>query len=257
MRGRIRKRIRPRRSRYARITACITRPANANHTVACGLYTLVGEDNFRAVVVTSVNIFAVSQPIKGDTLNEKALELWALLQSDKYDPSVLSEQLYATVFKPIEAQLPKDTSTIIWMLDGNLRYLPMGALYDGKQYLVERYNHVVATHADRERLLRRVSAKWTGLGLGSSQAHTVELLGEKISFNPLPGVSEGLQALFKQQGSTRGLLDGEVLPDTKFTKVAMLNALKQHHRWCTSQVISVFAPATKRDRFCCWVMGQP
>ena len=192
------------------------------------VYTLVGEDNFHALVVTPENIFAVSQAIKGDTLNEKALELWALLQSDKYDPLVLSQQLYATVFKPIEAQLPKNTSTIIWMLDGNLRYVPMGALHDGKQYLVERYNQVVATRADRERLLRRVSAKWTGLGLGSSQAHTVELLGEKMSFNSLPGVSEELQVVFKQQGSTRGLLDGEVLPDAKFTRVAMLNALKQH-----------------------------
>ncbi len=168
------------------------------------VYTLVGEDNFHALVVTAESIFAVSQPIKGDLLNEKALDLWALLQSDKYDPLVLSQQLYATVFKPIEAHLPKNTSTIIWMLDGNLRYVPMGALHDGKQYLVERYNHVVATRADRERLLRRVSAKWTGLGLGSSQAHTVELLGEKISFNSLPGVSEELQAVFKQQGSTRG-----------------------------------------------------
>ena len=192
------------------------------------VYTTVGEDNFHALVVTPESIFAVSQAIKSDTLNEEALELWALLQSDKYDPSVLSQQLYATVFKPIEAQLPKETSTIVWMLDGNLRYVPMGALYDGKQYLVERYNHVVATRADRERLLRRVTAKWTGLGFGSSQAHIVELLGEKISFNSLPGVNEELQAVFKQQGSTRGLLDGEVLPDAKFTKVAMLNALKQH-----------------------------
>ncbi|MFN2511838.1 MAG: tetratricopeptide repeat protein [Pyrinomonadaceae bacterium] len=194
---------------------------------AVAVYTLVGGDNFRALVITADNITAVSQPFKGETLNQKALQLWALLQSDKYDPRPLSQDLYAAVFKPLEQLLPKETTTILWSLDGNLRYVPMGALHDGKQYLVERHNHVVFTRADSERLLRGVSAKWTGLGLGSSQGHTVELLGDKISFNPLPGVTEELRALFRQPGSKSGLLDGEVLPDARFTKAAMLAGLKQ------------------------------
>lgn len=191
------------------------------------VYTLVGDESFHALVITPENIFATSQPVKGEALNQKAKELWGLLQSDKYDPSSLSQQLYTIVFKPIEAQLPKDTTTILWMLDGNLRYVPMGALYDGKQYLIERYNQVVFTRPDRERLLRDVSPRWTGLGLGSSQAQSVELLGDKISFNPLPGVTEELRVLFRQNGSQSGIIDGEVLSDVKFTKTAMLNALKQ------------------------------
>jgi CHAT domain-containing protein len=103
----------------------------------------------------------------------------------------------------------------------------MGALYDGKQYLIERYNHVVFTRSDKERFLRPVSLHWTGVGLASSEAHTVDLPGEKISFNPLPGVNEELQSVFRQPGSKIGLLEGEVLSDAKFTKSAMLTALKQ------------------------------
>jgi CHAT domain-containing protein len=103
----------------------------------------------------------------------------------------------------------------------------MGALHDGKQYLVERYNHVVFTRPDRERFLRAVSPRWIGLGLGSSEGHTVEVLGDKISFDALPGVTEELRALFRQKDSPNGLLDGEVLPDAKFTRTAMLSALKQ------------------------------
>lgn len=194
---------------------------------AVAIYTLAGPENFRSLIITSDQIVAVSRPAKRDDVNTKALQLWGLLQSDQYDPRPLSEELYAVVFNPIETLLPKGTNTILWSLDGNLRYVPMGTLYDGKQYLVERYNHAVFTRADRERLTRAVSRQWTGLGLGSSEAHTVEVLGDKISFNALPGVTEELRQLFRQKGSRNGVLDGEVLPDAKFTKAAMLAALKQ------------------------------
>ncbi|HET6670573.1 MAG TPA: tetratricopeptide repeat protein [Pyrinomonadaceae bacterium] len=201
---------------------------------AVAVYTLLdkelegaGDGSFSALVVTPDAITFTTQPVKGDALNKKALQLWGLLQSDQYDPRPLAEELYAVVFKPIESRLPKDTTTILWSLDGNLRYLPMGALYDGKQYLVERYNHAVFTRADGERLTRAVSPRWTGLGLGSSEAHTVEVLGDKISFDALPGVTEELRQLFRQSNSPGGVIDGEVLPDAKFTRAAMLAALKQ------------------------------
>jgi CHAT domain-containing protein/tetratricopeptide (TPR) repeat protein len=194
---------------------------------AVAVYTLVGGDRFCALVVSADKITVASQPVNGAALNQKALQLWGLLQSDKYDPKPLAQELYSVIFKPVEAQLPEGTNTILWSLDGNLRYVPMAALYDGKQYLLERYNCVVFTRADSERMLRAVSPRWTGLGLGSSLAHTVELLGEKITFNALPGVTEELRTLFRQKGSPIGVLDGEVLPDTRFTKTTMLAALKQ------------------------------
>jgi CHAT domain-containing protein/Tfp pilus assembly protein PilF len=193
---------------------------------AVAVYTLVAADQFFALIVTSNSITSVSQPVKAGTLNKKALQLWALLQSDRYDPAPLAQELYSIIFKPIEMQLPRDTKTILWSLDDNLRYLPMGVLYDGKQYLIGRYQHVVFTRADRERLLRSVTPRWTGLGLSSSQARTVELLGDQISFKALPGVNEELRVIFHQNGTT-GVVDGDVLPDEKFTKAAMLTALKQ------------------------------
>ena len=53
---------------------------------------LVGEDNFRALIVSPDGIKAISSPIKGTELNEKALKLWGLLQSDRYDTTVLSKE---------------------------------------------------------------------------------------------------------------------------------------------------------------------
>jgi CHAT domain-containing protein len=201
---------------------------------AIAVYTLLdkelegeGNGSFCALVISADSITVTVQPVKADAINKTALQLWALLQSDQYDPRPLAQELYSSVFRPIEAAIPKDTGTILWSLDGNLRYLPMGVLYDGKQYLVERFNHVVFTRPDRERLTRRVSARWNGVGLGTSEAHTVEVLGDKITLNALPGVLAELRALFRQKDSPDGVLDGEIMPDAKFTKASMLSALKQ------------------------------
>ncbi|MEH1845789.1 MAG: CHAT domain-containing protein [Nostoc sp.] len=51
-----------------------------------------------------------------------------------------SHQVYNWLLKPIESQLQKSgVDTLVFVLDGPLRNLPMAALYDGKQYLVEKY----------------------------------------------------------------------------------------------------------------------
>ena len=154
------------------------------------------------------------------------MQFWALLQSDKYDPRPLGRELYKLIFQQLEKELPKDTKTILWSMDGNLRYVPMAALHDGKQYLVERFNHVNFTRADRERMTRAATQNWTAVGFGTSAAHTVELMGHKVPLAALPGVTEELQFLFKQQNPS-GLFEGETLQDASFTRAAMLAALKQ------------------------------
>lgn len=195
--------------------------------VAVAVYTLVGEAKLYALIVTADDITSVSSAISGDELNKKARVLWGLLQSDAYDPTTLSNELYGVVFKPIEGKLPKDTKTILWSLDGSLRYVPMSALYDGKRYLVERYNHVNFTRADGERMTRAVTRNWTATGLGTSAAHTVELLGNKIMFGGLPGVTEELRRLVKQKDNQHGILEGEALQDAQFTRAAMISALRR------------------------------
>lgn len=52
----------------------------------------------------------------------------------------LSQQVYDWLIKPAETKLAaQDIETIVFVLDGSLRNLPMAALYDGKQYLIEKY----------------------------------------------------------------------------------------------------------------------
>ena len=203
-----------------RETSAVTKQA----TVA--VYTLVGEDYYRALIITPDDISSIAVPIKVADLNKRAQELWSLLRSPKYDPRPAANDLYKTVFAPIEAKLPKDTKTILWSLDGNLRYVPMAALYDGKKYLVERYENVIFTRADGERMTRQMNPAVTGTGMGSSEAHTVNLQGDQFDAAPLPAVKTELNRIFKKD-NVKGVLLGGVLLDGQFTKPAMLNELKE------------------------------
>jgi len=123
----------------------------------------------------------------------------------------------------------------------------MAALFDGEKYLVERFQNVVFTRADKERMTRAVSANWTGTGFGSSQAHTVDLLGDGsiVNFDALPGVTAELASIFRaprtgkptrrtNEGSDAsanarpdGILNGDVFADARFTKSAFYEAVKQ------------------------------
>jgi CHAT domain-containing protein len=53
----------------------------------------------------------------------------------------LTEQVYNWLIRPIEVDLAKSqVKTLVFVLDGDLQTIPMAALYDGKQYLVEKYS---------------------------------------------------------------------------------------------------------------------
>jgi CHAT domain-containing protein len=52
----------------------------------------------------------------------------------------LSQEVYGWLVQPIESRLEQSkVDTLVFVLDGALRSIPMAALYDGKQYLVEKY----------------------------------------------------------------------------------------------------------------------
>ncbi len=52
----------------------------------------------------------------------------------------LSNRLYNWLIQPIEADLKNsNTETLVFVLDGDLRNIPMAVLYDGQKYLIEKY----------------------------------------------------------------------------------------------------------------------
>jgi len=60
--------------------------------------------------------------------------------SDSKDRERFTQQIYDWLIRPAEQeQAFKNTKTLVFVLDGKLRNIPMASLYDGKQYLIEKY----------------------------------------------------------------------------------------------------------------------
>ncbi|MEB3218850.1 MAG: CHAT domain-containing protein [Nostocales cyanobacterium 94392] len=57
----------------------------------------------------------------------------------------ICQEIYNLLVKPLEADLAANNiKTLAFVLDGSLKNVPIAALYDGKQYLLEKYNLALA-----------------------------------------------------------------------------------------------------------------
>jgi CHAT domain-containing protein/Flp pilus assembly protein TadD len=106
------------------------------------LYPLILGDRLE-IILFSPNTTPISRTVK---ISQKELETLVtdfratLLDAGSEDVKEPAAQLYQLLIKPIEAELVQaKTTTILYAPDGILRYIPIAALYDGKQWLAEKY----------------------------------------------------------------------------------------------------------------------
>ena len=186
------------------------------------LYTLVAEESYRVMLIAPDFTKAFSVPVTEADLNRKILELLHVLKDPGRDPRPLAKEMYDLIFSPLVRDLDDlKAQTLMWSLDGALRYLPVVALYDGEHYLVEKYRSVMFTPASQSRLLSRPSPTWKGLGLGVSKGYP--------GFEPLPAVRDELSGIFRQADGAAGVLPGSVSLDDAFTLEAMKDGLRKRY----------------------------
>ncbi len=99
-------------------------------------------------------LFIPNQPPIHRSVNIKQTELQAEIktfrqQLEAQSPNIetTANELYKKLIAPIEPDLKAaKIQTIVYAPDGQMRYVPLAALHDGKQWLVERYliNNVTA-----------------------------------------------------------------------------------------------------------------
>jgi CHAT domain-containing protein/uncharacterized protein HemY len=187
------------------------------------LYTLVTDEGYRVILTTPDFQKGFQSTIKAADLNRKVLEFREVLQNPRLDPRPLAQELYKILLGPLANDLKTaKAQTLMWSLDGVLRYVPVAALYDGQAYLVERYRNVVFTPASQARLKDAPSRNWRALGLGVTKAH-----GARIP--ALPGVLDELRGIIREEGGTTGVLPGTLKLDEAFTQEAMLAGLRQRN----------------------------
>ena len=88
-----------------------------------------------------------SSKISQQNIEQTITKLRTKIEDPEFSPrqeqafQAQSKQVYDLTIAPIAADLQRsNTKTLVFVLDGVLRNLPMSVLYDGKQYLIEKYN---------------------------------------------------------------------------------------------------------------------
>ncbi|NMF59542.1 CHAT domain-containing protein [Pseudanabaena yagii] len=113
------------------------------------LYPLILEDRLELILVTAKTTpIRRTINIKREKLNQEIADFLAgLRDSGSEDVKQPAQQLHTWLIKPFETELAElKIDTIIYAPDGQLRYIPLTALNDGKQWLVEKYrvNNITA-----------------------------------------------------------------------------------------------------------------
>ena len=127
-------------------------------------------------------------------------------------------RLYDILIAPLVPELAAHgIDTLALSLDGVLRYLPIAALHDGTQYLIERFALLLTTGAVTKSPVNAAQATTRrAVGLGVSRP----LAGHRA----LPGVREELAAVIRTDGAAQGVLPGVIRLDEAFTAAELERA---------------------------------
>ncbi|NEO86869.1 MAG: CHAT domain-containing protein [Spirulina sp. SIO3F2] len=172
------------------------------------LYTIILDN--RLEVVSALP----GQPLTHHAVHKPKAEIEAtLLEYRKYVVSPrrrpfnrkrlrLANDVYRWLVEPLESQLQQaDTATLVFVLDGYLRNIPLPALHDGEQYLIEKYALALAPSlnlVDPQPLAtQNLSLLFGGL------------TAARQGFNPLPNVELELTQIQATDANTSVLLNPE------------------------------------------------
>ena len=196
-----------------------------------GIRVLLGEDHAYAIVVTANSRRKFELPAFSADLRSKAFEALKAIGSPSTDPRPQLNQLYTMIVAPLEGELNTveaasaaegNVPTLLWSLDDALRYVPMGALYDGNHYLVERFHNVLFTPESYGHI---ADAPIQG---GDAPRALVMGLSKSYDGMPaLPGVIPELDSVAHDPSipGSHGPMQGKILPDEQFTLAALKSAL--------------------------------
>ncbi|MBS2022458.1 MAG: CHAT domain-containing protein [Deltaproteobacteria bacterium] len=185
---------------------------------AVALYYVLQSDRVQILLATPSGFVHRESMIPQDTLARLVNAFRAQLTRPERDPRPTGRKLYDLLVAPVEKELAAAKArTVMLALDGGLRYVPFAALYDGQQYLVQRYAFAVYTPAAGASVDRAPRKEWTVAALGVSEA--------ELGFDSLPGVPAELSDIVKKKGG-KGVLPGTMLLDAAFTRAALSQALR-------------------------------
>ena len=200
-------------------------------TGVVALSTASTDDKFHLILTTPEQRSAFSSPVGEKELNRLIFELRQRLQDPEEDPEPLARELYEIVLAPAASELQDaGAKTLLWRMEGPLRYIPLCALHDGESYLLEKFHQIQLSPASIAHLKDQPKNSWEALGLGTTGKHIIN----SVEHNALPFVAEELRGIVPEP------LSGEILLDDAFTWGNVKGRLGRKRRFNVVHVASHF-----------------
>ncbi|MBV6626216.1 MAG: CHAT domain-containing protein [Rivularia sp. (in: Bacteria)] len=162
--------------------------------------------------------------IKSSELNQEIINFRQALQNRHSDIKISAKRLYNLLIKPLEQDLNQaNPKTIIYAPDGKLRYIPLAALHNGNQWLIERYqvNNITAKSLTdftaEPKPLKKVLAGAFGKG-----KYNIEIGQRIFPFAQLPFTLPEVENLANIVPQTKTLINHQ------FSKNAVLSSMNEH-----------------------------
>ncbi len=181
------------------------------------IYPLVLDNRLELVLITADSPpIHKSVEVKREELNQAILQFRKVLQTPYNNPKVSARKLYNWLIKPLEEHLATaGAKTILYAPDGQLRYIPLAALYDGKQWLTEnfRVNNITALSLTEINTQPQADLEIFAAAFTKGQ-HTVKAGGEEHTFRGLPYAGVEVENLAELIPETIKLLDDQFNKET-------------------------------------------
>ncbi len=125
-----------------------------------------------------------------------------------------AQQVYNWFIRPFINDLEKEKiETLVFIQDGILRSIPIAALFDGKQFLIEKYAIAFAPALTLTNPQQSNPNKLQVLAFGLTQPATVETDAGSKFFEPLTKVQSELKMITTSLPKSKGLLDQDFTPE--------------------------------------------
>jgi len=192
------------------------------------LYPLVLDDRLELVITTPDSPpLRRTVNVKREALNAAIVEFRRALQNPNSDAKVPAQKLYTWLIKPLEADLAQaKAKTIIYAPDGQLRYIPLQALYDGQQWLVQRYgiNNITA-RSFTEFKTQPVRQPHVLAGAFATGQYSFQVGDRSLTFNGLLFAGREVDALATLVPNTKKLVDQFFSRDSTTTQMNEFNVV--------------------------------
>ncbi|MBD2181438.1 tetratricopeptide repeat protein [Planktothrix sp. FACHB-1355] len=190
------------------------------------IYPLILQDRLELVLVTP-DSGPIHRPVavKRQEIEKAIAQFREALQNPNSDATIPAKQLYNWLIKPIEKEIADSKAqTIIYAPDAQLRYIPLAALNDGKQWLVQRFAINYITAANLTDFKPKIPNNPRVLaGAFTTGNYSVPIGNRQLNFAGLPFAGREVNNLAATINNTIILLD------TAFSPAAVLPRLNDYN----------------------------